>query len=33
MKERVHAAGQLISAIKTVHQGARWIDPSVMAQG
>ena len=31
MKERVHSEGQLISAVKTVHRGARWIDPSVMA--
>jgi DNA-binding NarL/FixJ family response regulator len=31
MKERAHANGQLISAVKTVHQGDRWIDPSVMA--
>jgi DNA-binding NarL/FixJ family response regulator len=31
MKERVHAEGQLISAVRTVHQGDRWIDPSVMA--
>jgi len=31
MKERAHSEGQLISAVKTVHQGARWIDPSVMA--
>jgi DNA-binding NarL/FixJ family response regulator len=31
MKERVHFQGQLISAVKAVHQGARWIDPSVMA--
>jgi DNA-binding NarL/FixJ family response regulator len=31
MKERVHADGQLISAVKTVHRGDRWIDPSVMA--
>jgi DNA-binding NarL/FixJ family response regulator len=31
MKERVHSDGQLIRAVKTVHQGARWIDPSVMA--
>lgn len=31
MKERVHSGGQLISAVTTVHQGARWIDPSVMA--
>jgi DNA-binding NarL/FixJ family response regulator len=33
MKERVHAGGQLIRAVKTVHQGDRWIDPSVLAQG
>ena len=32
MKERAHAAGQLISAVQTVHRGARWIDPSVMAR-
>lgn len=31
MKERAHADGQLISAVKTVHQGARWIDPTVLA--
>jgi DNA-binding NarL/FixJ family response regulator len=31
MKERAHADGQLIRAVKTVHQGDRWIDPSVMA--
>jgi DNA-binding NarL/FixJ family response regulator len=31
MKERAHSAGQLITAVKTVHQGDRWIDPSVMA--
>jgi DNA-binding NarL/FixJ family response regulator len=31
MKERAHSGGQLISAVKTVHRGARWIDPSVMA--
>jgi DNA-binding NarL/FixJ family response regulator len=31
MKERVHFEGQLIRAVKTVHQGDRWIDPSVMA--
>jgi DNA-binding NarL/FixJ family response regulator len=31
MKERAHSKGQLISAVKTVHQGDRWIDPSVMA--
>jgi DNA-binding NarL/FixJ family response regulator len=32
MKERAQSDGQLISAVKTVHQGARWIDPSVMAR-
>jgi DNA-binding NarL/FixJ family response regulator len=31
MKERAYSEGQLISAVQTVHQGARWIDPSVMA--
>jgi len=31
MKERAHAEGQLICAVKAVHQGDRWIDPSVMA--
>ena len=31
MKERVVANGQLISAVKTVHQGGRWVDPSVTA--
>jgi DNA-binding NarL/FixJ family response regulator len=31
MKERAQSGGQLISAVKTVHQGDRWIDPSVMA--
>jgi DNA-binding NarL/FixJ family response regulator len=31
MKERAHSEGQLIRAVKTVHQGDRWIDPSVMA--
>lgn len=31
MKERAHSGGQLIRAVKTVHQGDRWIDPSVMA--
>jgi DNA-binding NarL/FixJ family response regulator len=31
MKERVHSAGQLVSAVRTVHQGNRWIDPSIMA--
>jgi DNA-binding NarL/FixJ family response regulator len=31
MKERAHFEGQLVRAVKTVHQGDRWIDPSVMA--
>ena len=31
VKERAHSKGQLISAVLTVHQGNRWIDPSVMA--
>jgi DNA-binding NarL/FixJ family response regulator len=31
MKERAYSEGQLISAVKTVHQGDRWIDPSVTA--
>ena len=31
MKERAQSQGQLISAVKAVHQGDRWIDPSVMA--
>ena len=31
MKERAHADGQLIRAVRAVHQGDRWIDPSVMA--
>jgi DNA-binding NarL/FixJ family response regulator len=31
MKERAHSDGQLIRAVETVHQGDRWIDPSVMA--
>jgi DNA-binding NarL/FixJ family response regulator len=31
MKERAHSDCQLIRAVKTVHQGDRWIDPSVMA--
>ena len=31
MKERAHFDGQLVRAVKTVHQGDRWIDPSVMA--
>jgi DNA-binding NarL/FixJ family response regulator len=32
MKERVHVNGQLVSAVKTVHQGARWIDPWILAR-
>jgi len=32
MKERVNFDGQLIRAVKTVHQGERWIDPWVMAR-
>jgi len=31
MKERAHSDGQLIKAVRAVHQGARWIDSSVMA--
>jgi DNA-binding NarL/FixJ family response regulator len=31
MKERAHADNQLVRAIKTVHLGDPWIDPSVMA--
>jgi DNA-binding NarL/FixJ family response regulator len=31
IEERTHSGGPLISAVKTVHQGDRWIDPSVMA--
>ena len=31
MKERAHSGGQLVSAVKAVHQGDRWIDSSVMA--
>ena len=31
VKERSHSEGQLIRAVQTVHQGDRWIDPSVMA--
>jgi DNA-binding NarL/FixJ family response regulator len=31
MKERANSEGQLVNAVKTVHQGTRWIDPSVMA--
>jgi DNA-binding NarL/FixJ family response regulator len=33
MKERVADRGQLITAVRTVHQGQRWIDPSVMVLG
>jgi DNA-binding NarL/FixJ family response regulator len=33
MKERVLVDGQLIRAVRTVHQGERWIDPSVPAPG
>ena len=33
LKERVLAEGQLINAVKTVHQGDRWIDPKVTARG
>jgi DNA-binding NarL/FixJ family response regulator len=31
MKERVYSERQLINAVMTVHQGDRWIDPSVTA--
>lgn len=31
VKERAQTDGQLIRAVKTVHQGARWIDPSILA--
>jgi DNA-binding NarL/FixJ family response regulator len=31
MKERAHSEGQLIRAVKAVHVGVSWIDPSVMA--
>jgi len=31
MKERANSDGQLVRAVMTVHQGDRWIDPSVMA--
>jgi DNA-binding NarL/FixJ family response regulator len=31
VKERAYADGQLISAVKTVHQGDRWIDARVIA--
>jgi DNA-binding NarL/FixJ family response regulator len=32
MKERVLSDRQLITAVRTVHQGERWIDPSVIAR-
>jgi len=31
MKERAYSDGQLISAVRTVHQGDRWIDPFIRA--
>jgi DNA-binding NarL/FixJ family response regulator len=31
VKERATSKGQLINAVKAVHRGARWIDPSVVA--
>jgi DNA-binding NarL/FixJ family response regulator len=31
LKDRAHKGGQLIAAVKAVHQGARFVDPSVMA--
>jgi DNA-binding NarL/FixJ family response regulator len=31
VKERAHSEGRLIRAVKTVHQGERWIETSVMA--
>jgi hypothetical protein len=31
MKERAHSDGQLVRSVWTVHQGDRWIDPSVTA--
>jgi DNA-binding NarL/FixJ family response regulator len=33
MKERVYVRGQLISAVRVVHEGERWIDPSLLASG
>jgi DNA-binding NarL/FixJ family response regulator len=33
MKERVADRGQLINAVRMVHQGDRWIDPSVIVLG
>jgi DNA-binding NarL/FixJ family response regulator len=33
MKERVADRGQLIAAVRSVHEGERWIDPSVIALG
>jgi DNA-binding NarL/FixJ family response regulator len=32
MKERANSEGQLVDAVKTVHRGDRWIDPSIMAR-
>jgi len=32
MKERAFSDGQLITAVRTIHQGERWIDPSVIAR-
>ena len=32
MKERAFSEGQLITAVRTIHQGERWIDPSVIAR-
>lgn len=31
VKERAHADGQLVRAVKTVHRGDRWIDARVTA--
>jgi len=31
VKERATSEGQLINAVKAVHRGARWVDPSVVA--
>jgi DNA-binding NarL/FixJ family response regulator len=32
MKEHVYSQGQLVAAVRTVHQGERWIDPSLTAR-
>jgi len=32
MKERAASDGQLITAVRTIHQGERWIDPSVIVR-